>query len=524
MYRLYHWLSNPKINVSIVFVAAMFMSIMDSTIVNVALPALSKQFSVPSTAIDGVIVGYLVSLAVIIPVSGWLGDHWGTKRVFLLALALFSMTSALCGLAQNLPMLIGFRILQGIAGGALTPVGTTLLYRTFPPEERVRVSRVLNIPTVIAPASGPVIGGILIQQLSWRWVFYVNVPIGVVACLFGWFFLRGDDLKHDAGPFDPFGFVLAGLGLALLMYAMSEGPTYGWTSLGILGSATIGVVLLCAFVAFELRTPEPMLDLRLFADRLFRTTNLVMLFSIAGFLGLLFVLPLFLQEARGVSALVSGLTTFPEALGVVAATQIVARIYPRIGPRRLIAAGLTVVTMLMCVFCLIDLTTNLWLIRGLMFLTGAGMAYTFIPTPTAAFATISPAATGKASALYNAQRQIGSALGVAVASSVLSMVGPLVTTHGTAQPNLAAYHAAFLTSAALVLVAACIALFIHDSDAAATMERKQPAQKVANEPDLSAHLAFLAFAVLVLVALFQRSDEIPAMQHQPHSEGVPKQF
>ncbi|MEO9028025.1 MAG: MDR family MFS transporter [Ktedonobacteraceae bacterium] len=480
---MYHRLVDPKVNVAIVFVAAMFMSIMDSTIVTVALPALSRQFHVPTTSIDAVIVGYLVSLAVVIPASGWLGDHWGTKRVFLIALVLFTLTSALCGLAQTLPMLIGFRILQGIAGGALTPVGTTMLYRTFPPEERVRVSRILNIPTVIAPASGPVIGGLLIQQLSWRWVFYVNVPIGIAACLFGWLFLREDHLKHPVGRFDPTGFLLAGLGLALLMYAMSEGPTYGWTSPGILGSAFVGLLLLSAFVVFELRTKEPMLDLRLLKDRLFRITNLVTLFSSAGFLGLLFVAPLFLQEARGVSALVSGLTTFPEALGIVVSTQIVARLYPSVGPRRLIAAGLTGVTMIICLFCFMDLTTNLWLMRGLMFLTGVGMAYTFIPTPAAAFATISPAATGKASALYSAQRQIGSAFGVALVSTVLSIFG-LVSIHadGTTQPNLTAYHAAFLTSAVLVLIAAGIALFIHDIDAAATMQRKQSSASIPEQP------------------------------------------
>ena len=176
---------NPKISVSIVFVAAMFMSIMDSTIVNVALPSISHQFNAVGTSIDAIVVGYLVSLAIIIPASGWLGDKFGTKRVFLSALALFTFASALCGLAPNLPLLIAFRVLQGIGGGALTPVGTAILYRTFPPIERVQVSRILIFPTVLAPASGPVLGGLLVDKLSWHWVFYVNVPIGIAAFLFG---------------------------------------------------------------------------------------------------------------------------------------------------------------------------------------------------------------------------------------------------------------------------------------------------------------------------------------------------
>jgi EmrB/QacA subfamily drug resistance transporter len=470
---------NQKVSVCVVFVASMFMSIMDATIVNVALPALGRQFSVPSTSIDAVVVGYLVSLAVVIPVSGWVGDHWGTKRVFLLALALFSLASALCGLAQSLPMLVGFRILQGVAGGALTPVGTTILYRTYPPEDRVPLSRILNVPTVLAPASGPVIGGFLVEQFSWRWVFYVNVPIGIAACLFGIFFLQEDHQHQTDRRFDPVGFVLAGLGLALVMYALSEGPAYGWASLNILISLGTGLLLLGAFVVVELRTKEPMIDLRLFGDRLFRTTNLVSLFSSAGFLGLLFVAPLFLQEARGVSALTSGLTTFPEAIGVIVSTQIVARLYPMVGPRRLAAAGLTGVAAAMSLLCLMGLDTSLWLMRLLMFFTGAGMAYVFIPVQASAFTTISPASTGRASALYNAQRQLGAALGIALLSTVLGIVGPVnVGANGSVQPNLAAYHIAFLAAAALALIGAGTALVIRDRDAEATMRRKSSAEKV----------------------------------------------
>jgi EmrB/QacA subfamily drug resistance transporter len=463
---------DPKVSVSIVYVAAMFMSIMDSTIVNVALPSLGRQLGASSTSLDAVVVAYLVSLAVVIPASGWLGDRWGTKRVFLLALTLFTVASALCGLAGSIGMLVVFRALQGMAGGALTPVGTAILYRTFPPAQRLQVSRVLIIPTVLAPASGPVIGGLLVDQLSWRWVFYVNVPIGIAACLFGLIFLS-EYREPAAGRFDVAGFLLAGGGLALVMYALSEGPTYGWTSPGILGSALVGLLVLAAFVVVELRTQEPMVDMRLLGDRLFRTTNLVSFFAGAGFLGVLFVGPLFLQEGRGVSALTSGLTTFPEAIGVVLSTQIVAQLYPRVGPRRLMAAGLTGVAIMMSLLCLMGSDTSLWLMRVLMFLIGAGMAYAFLPMQAAAFATITPSATGRASAIYNAQRQLGAAFGVAVLSAVLGIVGPTYrSATGVVQPNLTAYHAAFLTAAGLALIGACIALTVHDSDAAVTMQRR----------------------------------------------------
>lgn len=463
---------NPKISVSVVFVAGMFLSIMDTTIVNVALPALSRQFNAAGTSIDAVVVGYLVSLALIIPASGWLGDRLGTKRVLLGALALFTLASALCGMATSLPMLVGFRFLQGIGGGALTPVGSAMLYRTFPQEERVQVSRILIIPTVLAPASGPVLGGLLIDKLSWHWVFFVNIPIGIAAFLFGLFFLQ-EYQERTAKSFDLAGFLLAGIGFALTMYALSEGPSYGWTSRSILYCGIIGLVILTVFVFVELRSTHPMLNLRLFRNRLFRTCNLISLFSTAGFLGLLYAAPLFLQEARGVSALTSGLTTFPEALGVLVSTQIITRIYPSIGPRRIITSGLIGVAVVMALMSLEGQNTTLWLMRILIFLTGAGMACAFTPVQAASFATISSAETGQASAIFNAQRQVGASLGIAFISTIMSFVGMTqLSTSGAVIPNLTAYHVGFIAAAILALIGAGIGLIVRDSDAAPTMKRR----------------------------------------------------
>src|ERR1700760_4186413 len=225
---------NPKIAVSVVFVSAMFMAIMDITIVNVALPQLAHDFHVSPDNIDSVVVGFLVSLAVFIPASGWLGDKFGMKKILLTALLIFTGASALCGLSQSLTQLVIFRILQGVGGGMLTPVGMALLFRTFPPAERVRASRILILPTAFAPALGPVLGGLLVTDASWRWVFYVNVPIGIAAFTFGALFLH-EHKEEDAGKFDGGGFVLAGAGLAGLMYALSEGPSKGWGSTPILG-------------------------------------------------------------------------------------------------------------------------------------------------------------------------------------------------------------------------------------------------------------------------------------------------
>lgn len=181
---------DQRVAVSVVYVAALFMSIMDVTIVNVALPTIGRQFHVTTTSVDVIVIGYLVSLAVIIPASGWIGDRFGAKRTLLLAILIFTGASALCGTASSLTQLVIFRVLQGVGGGMLTPVGMSMLYRIFPPSDRVRLASILMTPTALAPAIGPVLGGLLVSDLSWRWVFYVNVPIGAVAYLFGLLFVK----------------------------------------------------------------------------------------------------------------------------------------------------------------------------------------------------------------------------------------------------------------------------------------------------------------------------------------------
>lgn len=458
-------LTSPRVAVFLVFVASLFMSIMDGTIVNVALSTISRDFGVGIAATDVIVVAYLVSMAVTIPVAGWVGDRWGSKRIFLAALALFAFASALCGLSMTLGQLVGARILQGAASGVLTPIGTAMLYRTFLPHERVRVSRIMIVPTVIAPASGPVLGGFLVDHFSWHWVFFVNVPLGLVTLLFGFMYLR-EHREPQAGGFDLKGFVLASAGFALLMYSITQSSVYGWGSWRILACLAIGLAALIAMVFIELRLANPMIQPRLFGNHLFRTSNLVSLFGQAGFIGLLFAVPLFLQQGLGHTAFETGLSTFPEALGVLASSQIVGRLYSRVGPRRLMGFGLLWVAVMIALFCTVGPGTSLWIVRLLMFATGAGMAYVFLPVGVAAFATISPAETGRASVLFQAQNQLGGASGVALASSLLAAMG---TASGAGLPQFAGYYAAFASAAALALIGALIAFTLRDADAAASM-------------------------------------------------------
>jgi len=465
---------NPKVSVSVVFVAAMFMAIMDATIVNVALPSIGRDFGVAADEVDAIVTGFLVSLAVFIPASGWLGDRFGTKRIFLVAIVVFTAASALCGLAQSLDQLIGFRILQGIGGGMLTPVGMAMLFRTFPPEERVRASSILVVPTAFAPAIGPVLGGLLVTDVSWRWVFYVNVPIGVAAFVFGALFVP-EYRSAAPGRFDRLGFVLAGVGFGGLMYALSEGPSHGWTSPEIIGVGLAGAVLLALLTRVELRARQPMIHLRLLAERLFRTTTVVMFLGTAAFLGTLYLAALYFQDGLGTSALVSGLSTFPEALGVQVGAQIATRVYPVVGPRRQISTGLVGVAVTMVLLAFTG-HGDLWWIRGIMVLLGMSMAQVFVPSQAAAFAQISSADTGQASTLFNAARQMGSALGVAILSSVIAAIGVVhLGSGGHPTSQLSAYHWAFATAAGLALIAAAVAQRINDADAAPTMRRRSRA-------------------------------------------------
>jgi len=459
---------SPRVVVAVAYVAGMFVTILDATIVHVTLPTLADTFGVGVGSIEWVVTGYLLSLAVVIPASGWFGDRFGTKRTFLFATAVFTIASVLCGSATSLGQLVGFRILQGVGGGMLAPVGLAMLFREFPPERRAAASKVLIIPTAVAPALGPVVGGLLVDTASWRWVFLVNAPIGAAILVFGSLLLR-EHREPAAGRFDVPGFLLAGSALALVLLALSEGPRSGWTAPATLASAAGGAACAVALVAVELRSRAPMLHLDLLGNRLFRATNAVSVFATASFLGMLFLLPLFLQEVRGASALRSGLTTAPEAIGVLVVSQLAGRLYPRLGPRVLMFAGLAAMSLLVVALSRVDLDTNEWLIRGCLFAVGGAYSFLILSLQTSSFATIAPAQTGRASALYNTQRQVSQALGVALLATTLAISLP---DRGGPADWLPAYQRALLVSAALAAFGAVLSLRVPVADARATMRER----------------------------------------------------
>lgn len=465
----YKWL------VALVYVFALFMTLLDQTITNIALPTLARVYRASATDVAWVATSYLLSAAVFIPISGWLGDRFGTKRTFALALIVFTVGSFLCGIANGIGSLVAFRVLQGIGGGLLTPVGATMLLRAFPLAERARASSLIIIPAVVAPTLGPVIGGYLVEFQSWRWIFLINVPLGVIALALALVGLR-ENRTEGTGPLDVPGFALAAAGLGAFVYGLGEVGMRGFGDPQVRAFGGVGIILLALFVAVELRVTRPLIDVRLFGEPLFAASNAVLFCIQGGFFGLTFLLPQLLQAERGLSPLAAGLVSFTTAIGIIVGAPLVGRLYPVVGPRRLIIGGMALAALTALSLRSVGLTTDPWLIRGQVFVLGVAFGFVFVPLQTASFARISPAQTGRANAAYSAVRQVATSVGVALLATVLSnrlvAYGATLGTPDTRSGALAAFHDAFAVAALLDLLGLAAALLISDRLAANTMTRK----------------------------------------------------
>jgi EmrB/QacA subfamily drug resistance transporter len=365
--------------------------------------------------------------------------------------------------------------MQGVGGGMLTPVGTAMLFRAFPPEERAKASAVLVIPIAVSPALGPIIGGYLVEYHEWRWIFLINIPIGVLGLIVSGIFLR-EERQPSTGAFDVPGFLLGASGLASIVYALAEAGAHGFTDPKVVGFGMAGIALMTAFTLVELRVEHPMLDVRLFKDSLFRACNAISVASSGGLIGAIFLLPLLLQSQMGFSPFEAGLTTFPQAVGVSIMAPIAGQIYMRVGPRRMLAFGMFVSMVTSLAFVAIDIDTSVWAIAFVLLLRGMGFGVALIPLQAATYATISPRDTGRATAITNVVFQVAGALGVALLATVLTnrldAYGATLGDPAVSDEAFAAFHDAFIASAALSAVAAIIALvLVDDRKAAHTMQR-----------------------------------------------------
>jgi EmrB/QacA subfamily drug resistance transporter len=413
------------------------MSVVDTTSVNVALHDLARDFGVSITEVHWVASGYLLALAIAIPLAGWASERFGAKRVWMTSVALFLAGSMLAGLSWSLGSLIAFRLLQGFGGGMIIPVGMSMLARAAGPGRLGRVMSVIGIAQLIGPVLGPVLGGLLVEGPGWRWIFYVNVPVCLLAIALAWRGMPRTDVRGDH-RLDIRGLALLSPALALVVYGFSEAGTHGgFGDASVLLPLAAGVVLLIGFGVHALRTRiEPIIDLRLLRVRGFATSSAVMFASGVSLLGAMLLLPLYYQQARGASALEAGLLLAPQGLGTMAAMVVVSRIAERIGLRAVALAGMALVTLGTVPYALAGPDTSEALLSVALFVRGAGLGAALVPVMAACYVGLPSAAIPRATSGVRIAQQIGGALGTAVLAVVLQH-------HLPAQPDATGIADAF---------------------------------------------------------------------------------
>jgi EmrB/QacA subfamily drug resistance transporter len=371
--------------IAAVIVLGSIMSILDTTIVNVALATLHNDLHSPLADIQWVITGYLLSLAVVIPLSGWSSRRFGAKRIYLISIVLFTIGSVLCGLADSTASLIVFRVLQGIGGGMIMPVGQMILAGAAGPKRMGRVMAVTGVPTMLAPIIGPTIGGVLIDSASWRWIFFVNLPIGVLATVLAVRLIPADRADRERQSLDVLGLLLLATGLPLLTYGLAEvGTTGSFSSAKVVVSIPIAIVLIVAFIFHALRVKVPLLDLSLYRRNTYAAASAAMFFLGAALFGVMILLPLYFQDVRHESVLDTGLLLAPQGVGMAMMMPIVGRLTDRVGGGPLTIIGVIVTALIGIPFGFIGDHTSYVLLSVEQFIRGIGIGFAFMPSYIAA--------------------------------------------------------------------------------------------------------------------------------------------
>ena len=430
-----------------VVVLGSIMSILDTTIVNVALATLGRDLHATLASIQWVLTGYLLSLAAVIPLTGWAARRFGPKNVYIVALVLFTLGSVLCGLASSVTELTVFRVLQGLGGGMLLPIGQLMMASAAGPQRMGRVMSIVAIPAMLAPILGPMIGGLIVDNASWRWIFFVNLPVGILALAMAFRFLPHGE-RAPAQRLDVTGFVLMSLGLPLVTYGLAEiGTTGHFLVPRVLLPLLAGIALVAVFAVHALRTRYPLLDLRLYRRPTFASASATMFFLGAAMFGGMILLPLYLQEIRGESVLDTGLLTAPMGLGMVVVLPLVGRLTDRYGGGPLALFGIALTSIATIPFALISATTSLWWLSAALVFRGIGVGFAFMPAMTAAFASLQRSELPDATPQMNVLQRVGGSIGTAVLAVVLqrALSGAVSPAH--------AYGVAFGWSLGLTAVA-----------------------------------------------------------------------
>jgi len=396
-----------------------FMAVLDTSIVNVAIPRLQNEFGASTDQVQWVATAYTLALGIVTPLTGWLGDRYGLDRVQNAALILFVVGSALCGLASGLNVLIGFRIFQAIGGGLLPAVSQAMVYRMVPREKLGAAMGLYGFGVVVAPAIGPTIGGYLVQYVSWRLIFYINVPIGIVAAVLS-FMLLPRFPKIPGQRFDYLGFLTIATGLFALLLALSEGETWHWTSYPTLGLITVGLLSLALFVVVELSVAEPMLDLRVFRSGTYTISALLVAILSIGLFSGLFYIPLFLQRGDGLGAFDTGLLLLAPAVVTVIMMPISGWLYDRIGARWPAVIGLGIVAWSTYLMHVMNTDTSRGQFMVWLALRNLGTGLAFMPIMAGSISVLPLRLVSRASALNNIVLRVSSALGLALLTALLT--------------------------------------------------------------------------------------------------------
>jgi EmrB/QacA subfamily drug resistance transporter len=394
------------------------MSILDTTMVNVALPSLIRSFRTSLSDVQWVTTGYTLALAFVVPLTRWAADRFGTRRIWLISIVLFTCGSLLCGLSWSLPTLIISRVIQGIGGGMILPTGQTILAREAGPHRLGRVMTVVGVPQFLGPLLGPVAGGLVLSAFSWRWIFFINLPIGVIAIIRGRRILERGDLTAT-GRIDFLGMALLSPGCALVIYAIAEFGNLGVLTLTIVSTFLGGLALLALFAVHALRIDQPLLDLRLWKNRSLAAATSVIFFNSCGLGAAVLSIQLYYQLGRGYSPLHAALLLTPGAIGAMVALPFAGTAMDRSGARALVPIGLVVTGLSLLPFTQITPQTSLVFLSTLWFIRGMGVGATGTPTNAATYATLRRDQIPGATTINNISVRVGSSLGVAIGAAVL---------------------------------------------------------------------------------------------------------
>jgi EmrB/QacA subfamily drug resistance transporter len=470
-----------------VVVLGSMMSILDTTIVNVALDTLGRDLHASISQIQWVATGYMLALAAVIPVSGWAARKFGAKQVYLISLVFFTAGSALCGLATSTTELVVFRVLQGVGGGMIMPVVQLMMAEAAGPKRMGRVMSVVAVPMMLAPILGPALGGLILDNASWRWIFYINVPVGIVAFVLALRMLPRVE-RQPANPLDLTGLALMSTGLPLLTYGLAEiGTTGSFTATKVLLPGIAGLALIGAFAWHALRARFPLLNIRLYRRPTFSSASAAMFCLAAALFGGMILLPLYWQQIRHQSVVDTGLLTAPQGLGAALAMPIAGRMTDRYGGGPLALFGVLVVGIGTIPFGLIGAHTSIVWLSVVMVFRGIGIGFGFMPAMTAAFAALDRSELADATPQLNTLQRVGGSIGVAILAVVLQRASVGVhTTSGAAS----AFGTAFWASAVLTFagVIPAIVLMITERRARAEAARAAMIETEGHPSELGAEV------------------------------------